>query len=1121
MKVSKYFFPFFLTLYFNLQSFSDNEIIFRHLSVDQGLSNSVVYCMVQDSKGFMWLGTEDGLNKYDGYKFTIYKHDPANVNSISNNVVMTLFLSDDGLLWIGSVDGGLNCFDPETEKFKHYKHDPDNPESISDIQCIPYQDSFGTFWVGTSGDGLNRFDPVKEIFIHYRHDPNNQKSISSNYLTGIIRDKSGYLWIGTVKDGLNKFDFEKETFTHYKHDPDNPFSISDNKIIPIIQYNDSSLLIGTRDGELNLFDIRTEKFKHFKYATNDGLGISQNYALNILKDKSGTIWTGTYGGGLNCIKSNNMTGFKEDMIFNHFNHDPTKLSSISNDYILSIYQDHSGMIWTGTAGGGLNQFDPRGEKFMHMKHDPFDINTLSHNFVMSIFEDHTGNIWIGTNGGGLNRFDIKDKTFKHYKHDPLNPNSISCDDVRSIVQDSSGYLWIGTFGGGLNGFDPEIEKFTKCIIDLKEKSVSNLNYLSVILQDDNSFLWFAMKNGLVNFNQRNGNFSHYLFDSPNHDSILIYKISSLLKSSTVTSEINNGAIWVGTDEQGLCHFDLITKKTTWFRHEPGNPSSISSNNVLSIIKDQNGSIWIGTLGGGLNKMLTGVNINHTKFIHWKENDKMPEGKPGPPDDVIYGIVEDGRKNLWLSTNKGISKFTPPEIAGNKKGIFKNYDVTDGLQGNEFNRGAFLKTRDGKIYFGGVNGINIFHPDSINDNTELAKMVITGFQIFNKPVSVISSQLLAEKNETYQNNKNNKILKLNGEYYLPYSINHIKELILSYKESVFSFEYAALHYSNPLKNQYAYKLDGFDNNWNYVGSRRFATYTNLKPGAYTFMVKGNNSDGVWTDDQKNIAQLRIIITPPFWQTWWFYLICITLFILSLIFFIRLRERRLQKEKRFLLENQKLSEKINKHQKELIKTVVSTQENERKRIAGELHDGIGSTLATIKHVLTAATDSYNKNEKDKFYKTSTDLLDQACTDLRNLSHEMMPGSLLKLGLIAAIKEFLENISKSTNLKINFNTHGIDKKLEEPIAIALFRIIQEAVNNICKHAAAKEVNIEIVKHKDTLNVMIEDDGKGFITDKPDGKTGIGLKNMESRVNYINGKFVIDSKPGHGTNLIIEIPL
>ncbi|MBN4081760.1 hypothetical protein JYU23_01385, partial [bacterium AH-315-C07] len=361
----------------------------------------------------------------------------------------------------------------------------------------------------------------------------------------------------------------------------------------------------------------------------------------------------------------------------------------------------------------------------------------------------------------------------------------------------------------------------------------------------------------------------------------------------------------------------------------------------------------------------------------------------------------------------------------------------------------------------------------------------------------------------------------GKYYLPYNISYTKEIVLSYRESVFSFEFAAMHYSNQRKNQYAYKMEGFEENWNYSGNRRFATYTNLEPGEYTFLVKGSNNDGLWTKDRSDMANIKVIITPPFWRTWWFYMLSSMVTVISLLLFINYREKRLRREKGILLENQVLSKKINEHQKELINTIVNNQEADRKRIAGELHDGLGSLLSTIKYNLDAAKDNTEQNQREYHYKTSTELLDQACTDLRNISHEMIPGSLLKLGLVPAIDDFLEKLSRSTQLKIHFNTYKIEERFDESVEIALFRIIQESVNNIYKHAEATEVNIEMMKHEDVLNVIIEDNGKGFNKDQLNEDAGIGLKNMETRVSYINGKFEIDSTPGHGTNIIVEIPI
>ncbi|MCP2597399.1 ATP-binding protein, partial [Candidatus Aminicenantes bacterium AC-335-G13] len=792
------------------------------ISTAEGLSQNTGNCIIQDHKGFMWFGTEDGLNKYDGYKFTIYRHDPKNPDSISNSYITAMYEDRDGVLWIGTAGGGLNKFDREKEKFIYYMHDEKNPLSLSNNFVLSiYEDSSGNLWIGTER-GLNKFDRKNEKFIHFLHDKNNPYSISDNRIFCIYEDRMGNLWIGT-QNGLNKFLPDQEKFISYYHDPKNPYSLSNNVVRAIFEDKKGNLWIGTDYG-LNKFDRKNNKFIHYVNNPENPWSISNDLIRVIYEDRDGNLWIGTYGGGLNLFDRKNEK-------FYTYLYTPGIPFRFRGSYIFTIYEDDTGLLWIGTYGGGIIKLNKK-IKFLHYSHEPDNPNSLNSNMVFSIYEDRSGILWIGTYGGGLNKFDRKKGKFTHYMHDPKNPYSLSNNNVRCITEDNEGNLWIGTYKG-LNKFDRKKEKFVIYKVDPNNPNSLSSNYIRALLVDREGNLWIGTYGGLHKFDKRKKKIIRYK-NNPNDP----YSISDNRVFSIY--EDKDGNLWIGT-LKGLNKFDKEREKFTVYKHDSKNPESLSNNFVLCIYEDRSGILWVGTYGGGLNKF----DRKKETFTHYTTDS-------GLPNNVVYGILEDEEGNLWLSTNNGLSKFNP------KTETFRNYDISDGLQGNEFNSGAYFKSKSGEMFFGGINGFNSFYPSEVKNDPYMPEIVITDFRLFNKSLSI---------GEKF---KNHIILEK--------SITETKEIILPYNANNFTIEFSALHFVNPHKNQYAYKLEGIDKDWNYVGNRNFATYTNLHPGEYVFKIIASNCDGIWNN--KGMS-LKLRILPPFWMTWWFRGLLVGL-ILGLIF-----------------------------------------------------------------------------------------------------------------------------------------------------------------------------------------------------------------------------------------------
>jgi ligand-binding sensor domain-containing protein/serine phosphatase RsbU (regulator of sigma subunit) len=810
------------------------EIRFETLSLEHGLSQSSVLAIAQDSAGFIWFATEDGLNRYDGYDFNILRQDPEDQNSPSHNYILSLCVDREGYIWAGTFNEGLDRYNPRTGGFDHYRFDPDDEASLSNnVVRVIYEDSHNTIWIGTE-DGLNRFDAESGTFTRFLSDPENPSSLSSDLIRSICEDSGGTLWIGTAGGGLCGLDRDSGIFTCYRYDPRNSRSIGSDAVRVIFEDSRGALWIGTEGGGLNRFDHRSRSFERFRNDPEDPASISHDEIYAICEDIDGTLWIGTNGGGLSLLDRDTGT-------FAHLSHEPGEPGSLADDEVYSIYEDHAGVMWIGTYGGGISKYDRYRKKFHLYRHDPDNPNSLNTQMVWSIYEDDEGILWIGTHGGGLNRYNREKESFTFFRHDPDDPQSLSNDIVRIIMVDRSGVFWIGTNGGGLNRFDRESGTFAHYRHDPDDPQSLSHNEIRWIYEDRSGSLWIGTNGGGLNeFNRATDRFIRYRADQDDDNSLSN-------DFARVVIEDSEGLIWIGTQGGGI---DLLDKDSGTFTHlrtDQEDERSLSSDHILCLFEDRAGSVWAGTWGGGLNRF----HRSEQTFERFDMND-------GLPSDAVYGILEDDRGNLWLSTNNGLSRFDP------RTGVFTNYTVQDGLQSNEFNGNSYFLSSSGEMFFGGVRGFNSFFPEEIRENPHVPPVVITSIT------------------------RLHKVLEPSG------SVWAVKELVLSHRDYVFSFEFAALDYSIPEKNRYAYMMEGLDDEWFYTNAeKRFANFTTLPPGRYSFRVKGSNSDGVWNEEGVSVL---ITVTPAYWDTWGFRaLVMAAIMALAFILFrVRMRSVRMKAE-----------------------------------------------------------------------------------------------------------------------------------------------------------------------------------------------------------------------------------
>jgi ligand-binding sensor domain-containing protein/serine phosphatase RsbU (regulator of sigma subunit) len=831
----------FMLCLFSVLTYSQNNIRFDRISIEQGLSQNTVYAICQDSDGFIWFGTYDGLNKYDGYKITVFRNDPDNPQSLPDNAINTIFVDSDGLLWVGT-NSGVCCFDKAHNRFVSYNNSKKKKGGISNnIVTSFFEDHKGNLWVGTN-DGLNLISV----------------SDRKNALSGTMNFRI-FKW----KDGLTS-----------------------NKINKIVEDNHWNIWIATDMG-LSKFDYATQKIIKYNYQKTEKIRTPENI-ITLYFDKYNTLWIGTDHG----LQKKDANGRFIELL------DQKEFEELNHHKITSISEDSKGILWIGTEASGIFKFNKKTKKLHHLVSDATDKFSLSVDHILCIYHDGTDMLWIGTYLGGINKWDRTSEGIDLFRHNPYS-NSLSSSQIRSIFQDKEDTIWVGTVDGGLNKWNLETNTFTAFTCKENDKTSLGHNHVRSIAQDRKGNLWVGTDGGGLNkLLDKKGHFKRYLPDLSNPGSISSSNVWEVFIDS-------KDRMWVGTSTGGLNLFDTETEKFVYFKNDPKNPYSISDNHVTTIFEDKEGTIWVGTFGGGLNKWNgKGNDFKHYRFMPGNAksigNDRIYSifqdskgrmwigtkgnlnlfdqknntftrytDKNGLPNNVIMGILEDKNKNLWLSTNNGIAKFNP------ETGDVKTYDIKNGLQSNEFLVGAYCRTRQGKMLFGGINGLNYFSPEVLRYNQHPPRVVPVDFKLLNESVEPSPNSILVK------------------------DITQTEEIVLPWDENFFSFDFVVLHYSQPFKNKYCYKLEGLNSNWIKTdATQRTASFTNVEPGTYFFKVKGANSDGVWNEEGFTI---KITILPPFWKTLWFRVLAILVIIGNIYYFYR-RKINLMEAHRLELERQ---------------------------------------------------------------------------------------------------------------------------------------------------------------------------------------------------------------------------
>lgn len=1060
---------------------ASQNFAFEQLTIEHGLPHNAVRCILQDSHGFLWFGTADGLARYDGYQFNIYRHDIADSTSISNNKILAICEDRFENLWIGTYNG-LNKLDRSTETFARYSQGPEDNVGMKahEVWAIRESRQTGNLWIGYwAGDwllwgGLYKLSPQTGAFTPYRYDPYNSNTISHNAVRFVVEDDAGNLWVGTETEGLNKFDPKTEDFVRYRHDPKDPHSLGDNRVWdglkdrdgnlwfatmggglnkydskldgfvryvpepdhsagPYIMdvcriYQDSQGMIWLSNGVLSRFDPTTASFTHFRFSPNQNDWLSNYHPFAIQEDNTGNLWVGTRGSGV----------FKIDLKpqrFTHYRHVPGHPNSLSDDDIRLIYEDSKGAIWNATRDHGLSRLDPQTGQITNFKHEERNARSLSSDVVYALCEDRSGNIWAGTQKG-LNRFDPQQQFFMRYDYDAANLHCLSHEAINSVFVDSKDTLWIGFAGnGGIGKFDWRAEI-------LRRYNPVPVNkghyYVDHFFEDRQGNLWIGAEQ------------QQFLFDRRTGQCQLIKQKWRSFGAARRLLQDQNGTVWgwwrsfykLNPNDLTSTHFFLLNPPDVW----TNTGFMAFYNQVQFAYVDDKNKIWCGTLHGLYRFDPLAEQVTARYY-----------GKDGLPSDLITKIAADDAGRLWLLTGAGISIFDETAPQGAQ---FTNLGPDDGVINTPSSPEAFIRTGNGEIYWGGSNGVYRFYPQVQSTNPHSPQIRLTDFKLFNRSVA------------------------------LDTAISEINTIHLDYDENFFSFTFAAMDFTNPRQNHYAYQLDGFDQDWVQIGNRHTANYTQVPPGTYTFRVKGSNNNGVWNEEG---ASVKVIITPPFWAIWWFrsasvLTVCLVLFVLY-----RYRVHR-------LLELQLT----------------------RLRIAQDLHDDIGSSLSSIalESELVQGRTALDEKEKTRLNRIANRSR-QLIESMDDIVWAINPANDRLDDLLQRMRSTVVDLFAPKGISCTF--HFPQKVLPHTLAMEfrrnLFLIYKELLNNVFKHSLATHVEIDLEKQNGMLILKVKDNGVGF--DAAAARNGNGLSNMKMRAMKLNGKIEFQHPPEGGVEAVLTVKI
>ncbi|SEO12303.1 Two component regulator propeller [Mucilaginibacter gossypiicola] len=1039
-----------------------SQISFDHLTVANGLSQSTVLSFCKDSRGYIWIGTRDRLNRYDARNIKIYNHSYKDPGSIScNDYVFSVFEDRAKNLWVGTVRG-LNRYIPETDSFEHILKDSTNRNSLSDdnIHCI-FQDHLGHLWVGTN-NGLNMaVTSNSRKFTRFFKKDVIHPGLAGNEIQTIYEDHANNIWVGTVY-GLTKMTLKngRYLFTSFVNSETNPNSLSGNSVQAITEDAAGRLWIGTQSGGLSLYHPESGTFTNFKHDIANSNSLSSNDVRTIMVDKQNKLWVGSIN-GLNIYDP--ATG-----LFTFYDHDTENQNSLSNNSIKDIYLDRTGTIWIGTMYGGINIVHPYSIPFKIYRSNKFK-NSISGNTVSPLIADAKDNLWIGTDGNGLNYYDKSKNQFTNYINLPANNTSISTNYVKSIYIDKENNLWIGFHQGGLDLFDPATQTFKHHKHDPANPFSISSDIVSCTLEDSQKRFWVGTALGLNIFDKKQEQFRTYIND-PEHP----IRLSTIAVRCIYEDSRHN--IWVGTTI-GLNILKDHSLAFVAFKVDERDDNSLKASYINCVTEDRSGTVWIGAYHGGLSRYNSKTNTFKTYTA-----------AQGLPTDNVLRIEQANDGALWISTDNGLARFDP------KTEKFKTFTVKDGLPINEFNANSSFRDSNGDIYFGTYNGLVGFNPKYVRDNNYAGPVIFTGLRLFNEPVQI---------------NDKTGLLKQN--------ISLTRQLTFRHDQNVFSLDFTALNYNTPERNKFMYKLDGFEKNWNIV-SIPSATYTNLPTGDYDFLIRGSNSDGLWN---KHTASLHIVILPPFWKTWWAYLIYFGGFCTMLYLVVRFFRKQAKLERDLYYEH------LNREKQQ---EIYQLKVDFFTKVSHEIRTPLSLILGPIEKIIEQAAESPIIEKQLALVKQSTDRLLRLVNELLDFRKVESGHLQLNVGEYDIVKfcrqvfDPFEQLATANNINYQFKT-AVDSAYFYFDYQQFEKVLYNVLSNAFKFTPiGGEITLTIEPGQENINIIIADNGTGisaealphvftnFYQDNPTPKSqgwGIGLALAKNIIELHKGDITAQSTP------------
>ncbi|TAE29564.1 MAG: hypothetical protein EAZ92_06085 [Candidatus Kapaibacterium sp.] len=1112
---------------------------FDRITSKHGLSSNSITCFVQDKRGFLWIGTHHGLNRFDGYRCKTFFANPAKPHALINDDIMDILEDRTGTLWVATHNSGVAAFQAATETFTHFRHNPADPRSLSDdnVHALTL-DSTGCLWVCTYNGGLNRFDAETRTFACLKGKfRGGECGTNECSLTVVATARDGALWATSEGGGTYRITFPKPANSQqqfslnsasiqaFAHASTSTINMTSNFTSALAPCAGSGVWSGSWGGGIAQIFPKDEGGIRRVVRSNEspnaaqklsGNGLSHNTISALFCEADGTLWIGTWGGGLVRYKPNASPEHEEwSEEWTIFQHDETHPEPLGSNFITAIYRDRNGILWIGTENAGVSVWNPHKPQFTVLRSNssvqnlPQNQQTsslyLRDNMITALGGSSGAGVWIGTMNAGLQHFNPTSRIVTHFPSNLAKPNALSHRFIEALADDGKGTLWIGNDSGGVSmvQYAPTPDKIkahkTFHPRSWRIKTTNPRQYLETpglveaILLDSvqtslgekqpQPALWLALTGtGLI----RSAMFrdSATAFIPP----AILRKNKTGPASTRIMAMVRDtdGAFWLATDTAGLDRFYPESSTVTHFRHRASDSTSLSSDQVSCLLKASNGALFAGT-GLGLNRLDlplpqgsdSGKIAQTQAFTRFTVED-------GLPDNGINSMLEDAQGRLWIGTNKGLCRVSFPTPTTLQVRVFTE---ADGIAGNEHTRAAY-RAPDGTMYFGTSSGLTIFHPDSIRENPNPTRLALTGLRKFNRPVQLDSSAAF------------------------------MRVLPLSYLENIITVEFAALGFTVVENQQYSYKMDGFDRDWIAAGTSREATYTNLRGGEYLFRVRALQGDGSWSSEE---ARLTIAVTPPFWETAWF----LTLLAVSVLGGVVALTS--------FVARQRLAVRVQELERE--RAIQQERERERERISADIHDEIGSGLT---HIAILSEVIKQQTSEEMPARMHVDTLSETAQDVvksignivwaLNPDHDELPHFL------AYTREYSSTFLRSAGIRyaIRFSDEAPPYRLKSLIRRNLFLIVKESLNNIVKYADANNVEIIFSFPEETApqtsneaaskaiecKLIVRDDGCGM-SSLEGRKFGHGMKTMRRRAEEIGGAFVLESELGKGTVITVTFAL